>query len=202
MDPKTRIPSVRPREAVSASTMNAIIAALAAGPGGLLRGGPGIDVSNEAGGVTISLAGKLLGEIVPARIVAATGQPIDRAENIRYDVVAISRPTVRLDGATPYWGRPTRQAQTRIHAAPVDGLCWIVLEPIDNGSRRGLLWLPAGGPGGECYAERVCGQNFGSAPEGQPPQLGPDGLPIVPPPPPPPPPTTSPPVFTSPIVES
>jgi len=188
MVPKTRIPAVRPREAISASTMNAIIAALAAGPGGLLRAGPGIEVATDAGGVTISLAGKLLGEIVPARIVAASGLPVDRAEHIRYDVVAISRPTVRLDAATPYWGRPTRSGQTRIHAAPVGGLCWIVLEPQDGGSHQGLLWLPAGGPGGECYAERVCGQNLASLPQGGPPQLGPDGLPIVPPPPPPPPP--------------
>jgi hypothetical protein len=142
-------------EVLTAELVNELIARVERGV--TIRGGAGINVTRSGADYTLALA-KILGEHVrPARIVARTGQAIDLAANIAYDVREYETQN-QINGMTPAWGRPTRRDDVEIHAANVGSWCYLVREPQDDGTTIARLWIPAGGSEGETLAFFECGE--------------------------------------------
>lgn len=154
------LPRVQPGQTLTADLLNAVIAAAERG-GAEIRAGDGINVgSSPDGTVTVSLA-KLIGEHVRmARIINRTGQAIDRADAIRYDVQELGTGNI-VTGMEPYWGRPTKRGDVEIEAAVIGSMCWLVREPVGGNVRRARLWIPSGGISGETLAFAECGANEG-----------------------------------------
>jgi len=172
-----QLPRVARGDPVTADLMNMIIGVVERGVS--LSAGPGVSVTGADNRFTVALA-KILGEHVRlARIIARTGQPVDRAGAITYDVQEYETGNV-MTGAVPYWGRPVRDDEIAIGAAEVGTLCFIVREPMPDGSLAGRLWIPSGGASGEVLAFATC---EGSGTPGPPPGvrivLGPESSPVV-----------------------
>lgn len=148
---------------LTAELLNEIIRRVERGT--IIKGGTGVNVSRVGDEHVVSLARLVNEHVRLARIIARTGQAIDEARNISYDVREFGTDNVVL-GMVPAWGRPTRRDDVEIHAANVGSVCYLVREPQEDGSTRARLWVPAGGSEGEAIAWFECESGAGAGPVG------------------------------------
>mgnify|MGYP000908956032 CR=1 FL=1 len=157
---------------LTAELLNEIIRRVERGT--IIKGGTGVNVSRVGDEHVVSLARLVNEHVRLARIIARTGQAIDEARNISYDVREFGTDNVVL-GMVPAWGRPTRRDDVEIHAANVGSVCYLVREPQEDGSTRARLWVPAGGSEGEAIAWFECESGAGAGAMGDRTSMSGDG---------------------------
>lgn len=117
---------------------------------GNASGGPGIDVSVNAGGLLIALLGPLKDRLVTVKITAAPTPRVALLPSAcTYSYSGIDK-KISDDNVTPIYGRPVTEDDCAIYPAKVGHLAFIFRNPQGDGNKKAELWIltetPARGP--------------------------------------------------------